>query len=585
MLTQQFILPLANEIEVDLFAGGGGASTGMERATGRPVAIAVNHNPAAVAMHQANHPQTEHHCESVWDVDPLIVTQGRPVGLLHASPDCTHHSQAKGGQPRDRAVRSLSWVVHRWAGKLSKLRRGPRVITLENVEQIVQWAPLVAKRCPDTGRVITLDLDPATGKNRVADPGERVPVQRQFLVPCTKRRGLNWAHFVAGLRAMGYEVQWKTLTAADYGAATSRERLFMVARNDGQPIVWPEPTHHRRPKAGQRRWPSAASIIDWTIPMPSIFTRERPLADATMRRIAHGIQKYVLDSAEPFIVEFANRSGEGLDSSARPLRTITAKPAGGSFAVCAPTLVQTGYGERPGQAPRVPHLDKPLGTVVAGGVKHALTTATLVTMGHGEGKAATARRGTGTRPITDPANTITASGGGVGLAVAVMVQANGGFNATYARSVDDPASTITTSGSQQQLVTATLAKEDNEGALRVASFLMRYYGTGGQWADLRDPASTITTRDRLALVTVHIKGEPFVIVDIGLRMLTPRELYSAQGFPTSYIIDRGQQPDGSWISLTKKEQTHMCGNSVSPKPMEALVAANYTEAQAMRAAA
>lgn len=466
MIGQQHSLMIDDELVIDLFAGGGGASTGIEAAIGRPVDIAVNHNPEAIAMHEANHPQTRHYCESVWDVCPRTVTQGRPVALLHASPDCTHFSQAKGGQPRDRAIRSLSWVVHRWAGKVR-----PKVITLENVEQILNWSPLVAKRCPDTGRVLKTC-------GTVAAVGERVPVGEQFLVPDKQRKGHNWRHFVEGLRRMGYAVQWRKIIAADFGAPTTRERLFLVARCDGLPIVWPEATHHRKPARGQRKWKSAASAMDWSIPCPSIFSRKKPLAEATLKRIARGVQRFVIESGDPFIV---------------------------------PT----------GEAP------------------------VLVTMGHGEGSGPTKRAGTGTRPVTDPVNTITASGGGVGVACAYLMQANGGFN-------------------------TTLAPADEASALRVAAFLINYYGNG-QPLDLRDQMDTITTRHRLALVTVTVRGVPHVIVDIGLRMLSPRELYSAQGFPLNYIIDR--TADGT--ALTKTAQVRMVGNSVSPKPMQHIVAANY----------
>ena len=550
---------LDDELVVDLFAGGGGASTGIEEAIGRPVDIAVNHNPEAISMHEANHPQTTHYCESVWDVDPRAVCNGRPVGLLHASPDCTHFSQAKGGQPRNRAIRSLSWVVHRWAGAVR-----PRVITLENVEQILTWSPLVAKRCPATGRVVKIC-------GTVAEPGERVPVDQQFLVPCRRRKGKNWGHFVDGLRRMGYAVQWRKLVAADYGAPTTRERLFMIARCDGLPIAWPDPTHHRRPGRGQRRWPSAASVIDWTIPCPSIFERSRPLADATLKRIARGVQKFVIESGDPFIVPIANWSRDGSHGTAEPLRTITCKPDGGSFALVAPTLV---------------------------------------TMGHGEGSGPTKRTGTGTRPVTDPMNTVTASGGGVGTACAYLMQANGGFNQTPGHDLRSPISTITNTGSQQQVITAhlatlrhhntgtpvglpiatitaggehhavvqtTLAPADEARALRCAAFLITYYGTG-QPVDPRDPMDTITTRDRLALVTVVLRGVPHVIVDIGLRMLSPTELYLAQGFPPGYIHDH--TADGA--SLTKTAQVRMVGNSVSPKPMAALVRANYHPAQAFQ---
>lgn len=514
----QFSLDYAGEINVDLFAGGGGASTGVEMGLDRPVHVAINHDADAISMHEANHPGATHYQADVYEVDPLEATGGRPVGHFHASPDCTHHSQARGGQPRKRAIRSLSWVVHKWAGLVR-----PRIISLENVEQILQWSPLIAKRCKSTGRVVKID-------GSVAAKGERVPLGEQFLVPDRRRRGHNWRHFVEGLRRLGYAVQWRTLRACDYGAPTTRERLFLVARCDGEPIVWPEPTHHRHPSRRQKRWRAAAECIDWSIPGRSIFTRPKPLAENTLRRIAKGVRKFVLDAGEPFIVPIANYGGAGdvVHSISEPLRTITAWPRGGSYALAAPTLVQTGYGERTGQAPRALDLNKPLGTVVAGGGKHALATA-------------------------------------------FMAQMNGGYNETPGRDLREPLSTIAARGSQQQLVECQLSADDQAGALQVAAFLVSYYGKG-EARDLRAPMDTLTTRDRLALVTVHIQGAPFVITDITLRMLKPRELYRAQGFPDSYIIDRGH--DGRRFTATA--QTRMVGNSVSPMPMAAVVRANHT---------
>lgn len=601
MLTPQFVLDLSAKLVVDLFAGGGGASTGIEQAIGRHVDIAINHDADAIGMHEINHPQTRHYQADVWEVDPVLVTAGMPVGLLHASPDCTHHSQALGGQPRSSEIRSLAWVVHRWAGKAK-----PDVITLENVEQMLQWSPLVAKRDPATGRVITLDkVQDASGKTvyRVAEPGERVPRQRQFLVPDKKAMGRNWIHFVQGLRDMGYVVQWRVICNADLGAHSTRTRLYMVARRDGIPIVWPEATHAKKPTGQRKAWRPAADCIDWSIPGTSIFSRKKDLAEATMRRIAHGMQKYVLSSADPFIVNMAH--GGKLEPIDRPISTI-ATEKGGCRALVTPTLIQMGYGERAGQAPRVLDLGKPLGVVVAGGQKFATAGACLVQMGHGQGSGTSARRSYGANDIAGPMGTVTASGGGQGLATAFMVQANGGFNTTPARDLRDPVSTVTTTGSQQQLAVAHLAtlrhhstgrsleeplatvaaggehhallqyqlgQEDEAGALRCAAFLMRYHASGGQWASLRNPMTTITTHDRLALVTVWLKGDPWVIVDITLRMLVPRELYNAQDFPQSYVIDR----TAAGKALTKTTQVRMAGNSVSPLPMRQIVEANYTE--------
>lgn len=621
-----------DEIVVDFFCGGGGAGTGLEMGLGRAVTVAKNHSPAAISMHAVNHPHAKHFTTDVFEGDPDTECGGRAVGWFHMSPDCTHHSQAAGGQPRKREIRNLSWIGLKWAGM-----KQPRVISLENVKQILQWGPLVAKRCKSTGRVVTTDLvphptKPKTMVNRVAYPGEIVPISRQFLVPDPKRRGQTWAVFVAELQRLGYVVEWRVIKACDFGAPTSRERLFMIARCDGQPIVWPEPTHAKNPAKGQQKWRTAGECIDWTIPSKSIFGRKKDLAPATLRRVAKGMRKFVLDSANPFIVPIANWSGESVQSAEEPLRTVTSYPKGGAFSMVSPTLVQTGYGERAGQAPRAPGLDQPLGTVVAGGVKLAIAAAALVQLGNGD-KPGSAPR---SADLAQPLGTIMASGGKYAVATAFMAQMNGGFNTTAAKSIEDPMTTVTNTGSQQQLVTANLvhlrgncdsrdvndplhtisaggthhglmtaflerqfgasvgqglnepaptitaggggksslvelqlSPEVEAGALRVAAFLISYYGTENV-SDADEPAPTITTRDRLALVTVTIKGTPYVIVDICLRMLQPAELYKAQGFPGDYIISHGA--DGK--PFTKTQQVHMCGNSVSPPPMAALARAN-----------
>lgn len=624
------------EIVVDLFAGGGGASTAIEHALGHPVDIAINHNPWAVSLHAANHPYTRHLCQDVWEADPRTECGGQPVGHLHMSPDCTHFSQAKGGQPRSRATRSLSWVGLRWAGGVR-----PRIITLENVRQILKWGPLVAKRDAVTGRVVKLD-------GSIAAPGERVPVDQQFLIPDKRHEGRTWRHFVAALRSLGYALEWRVLRACDYEAAgllagTSRERLFLVARCDGEPIRWPEPT---RGPCRAKPYVNAADCIDFTDTGRSIFNRPRPLADATMRRIARGVKRYVLDAAKPFIVgvggrmgqtlerpvsepmqtitakadacictpvlvQCANASADGIARADAPLSTITAQPKGGSHAIVAPVLVQAGYGEREGQAPRCLDIEQPLGTVTAGGVKHALAAATLIKFrGNSDGAS-----------VGEPLPTITSGAGAarpvgaahaMGVITAFIEQANGGFAADGAgHDAREPLSTITATGSQQRLVTAhlvtnttghagaaadepvptitstgnqavvqcTLSAEHEAGALRVAAFLISYYGTG-QALDLHEPMDTITTRDRLALVTVHVHGVPYVIVDIHLRMLRPDELFRAQGFPADYIIDR--TADGRAVSTSRA--VAMVGNSVSPPPLAAILEANFDTAQEALAA-
>lgn len=577
--------PQDDEIVVDFFCGGGGAGTGLEMGLGRAVTVAKNHSPAAIAMHTVNHPHARHFTTDVFDGDPDEECQGRAVGWFHMSPDCTHHSQAAGGQPRKREIRNLSWIGLKWAGK-----KQPRVISLENVKQILQWGPLIAKRDKATGRVMKLG-------GQVAAPGEVVPVHQQFLVPDPKRRGTTWRRFVALLEGMGYAVEWRVIKACDFGAPTSRERLFMIARCDGQPIVWPEPTHARQPAKGQQKWRTAADCIDWSVPSNSIFGRKKALAPATLRRVAKGLKKFVIDSADPFIVPIANWSGELAQSAREPLRTVTSWPRGGSFAIASPVMVGAGgpsYSGKPVCA------DQPVGTLMTQNHR-AVAAAHLVKFRFDDaGKA-----------LSEPLPTITSGGNyqrpagaahALGVCTAFMAQMNGGFNTTDAKPMHEPMTTVTNTGSQQQLVSAslatlrrnctgrpmdepvptltagaehhalveyTLSPEHEEGALRVAAFLISYYGTENM-SGCDSPAPTITTKDRLGLVTVHVRGTPYVIVDICLRMLQPHELYRAQGFPADYIIDRGA--DGK--PFTKTQQVHMCGNSVSPPPMAALARAN-----------
>ena len=594
MLTPQFVLPVHTELVVDLFAGGGGASTGIEQAIGRHVDIAVNHDPEAVSLHTANHPQTRHFCSDVFEVDPLAVTDGQPVGLLWASPDCKHFSKAKGGKPVSKKIRGLAWVVIKWA----KLTR-PRVICLENVEEFQTWGPLgVDSR------------------------------------PCPERKGQTFQRWVSQLRNLGYKVEWKELRACDFGAPTIRKRLFLVARRDGLPISWPQPTHAQPDESGKvakgfKAWRTAAECIDWSIAAPSIFERERPLADATCRRIAKGIDRYVVKTAKPYIVSLTHQGSDRTESLGEPFKTITGANRG-EKALAVPTLVQTGYGERAGQAPRVPGLDKPLGTVV-GSPKHALVqaflakhytgvvgsdlqdpigtvtsvdhhslvtahmtkfragsvgsaadeplhtvtaggiparpstgntmglvTANLVHLGHGEGKDGTKRFSHGIRDVAAPLNTVTAQGATAGLVTSHMVKLR---NNQFGQSHEEPFPTLTAGGGH---------------AGEVRAFLVKYYSEGGQDASCADPMHTIPTKDRMGLVMVH--GEPYAIVDIGLRMLTPRELYRAQGFPESYIIDRGAAGE----AITKTAQVRMCGNSVCPPLSRAIVAANYSEAGQLR---
>lgn len=500
---------LPHEMIVDLFAGGGGASVGIHRATGRHPDLAVNHDAEAIAVHTANHPTTRHEQASIWAVEPRAATAGRPVGLLWASPDCRHFSRASGGRPRWKAVRSLPGVVLTWATRVR-----PRIIVVENVAEFTTWGPL---------------LEDGT--------------------PCPDRTGRSFRTWCGRLRGLGYTVEWRELCAADFGAPTIRTRLFVVARCDGEPIRWPQPTHGRRPSMFEKPWRSAAECIRWDVPAPSIFDRPRPLAEATCRRIAAGIRRFVLESAAPFIVSLTHQGGDRVRSIANPLATITTASRGEAalvtpvltkfqqnslgqdareplhtvmagatrFGLLSPTLIQVGWGEREGQAPRAPGLQKPLGTIMAGGAKHALIAAFLA-------------------------------------------QHNGGV---IGREASEPVSTITSAGTQQQLVTAALAPAEAEGAARVAAFLVRYNGTNiGQ--DLREPLGTLTTKPRFALV--HVAGVPHAIVDIGMRMLLPEELAAAQGLPADY---RWLRPDGT--PLTKTAIVRLIGNSVSPPPAAALL--------------
>jgi DNA (cytosine-5)-methyltransferase 1 len=480
-MTKQLILDIHDKLIVDLFAGGGGMSVAFETAFGRSPDIAINHNDDALSMHRVNHPLTRHFIADVFEVDPRGAVQGRQVGWLHLSPDCTHHSQASGGQPRSKKIRGLSWVGYRWAGQVQ-----PDVISLENVKQIRKWGPLIAKRCKETGRVMKLD-------GTVAEPGERVPVQQQYLIPDPKREGRTWRKFITALERLGYQVEHQTLVAADFGGHTTRERLFMIARRDGQPIVWPEPTHFKKPVGKQKKWKPAADCIDFTDLGKSIFDRPKPLAPATMRRIAKGIKRYVLDNPQPFIVNMAH--GGKLEPVSEPISTIATEKGG-----CRMT------------------------TITNSGSQQQLVTAFMSSY------------------YTDDSD--------------------------RCRDATDPMATITTEN-RIGLVDCILSPEDEAGALRVASFLINYYGNG-QALDVADPMDTVTTRDRLALVTVMIQGTPYVIVDIRLRMLKPRELFRGQDFHDSYIIDRGH--DGRKFSVSA--QVRMCGNSVDPVMATAFLEAN-----------
>ncbi|TIM16262.1 MAG: C-5 cytosine-specific DNA methylase [Mesorhizobium sp.] len=693
---------------IDSFAGGGGASTGIEMALGRSPDIAINHNPAALALHAANHPDTLHLSENVWQVDPFEVTHGRHVGLAWFSPDCKHFSKAKGGKPVERNIRDLAWVVCLWAE-----RRRPDVILLENVEEFRDWGPLI-----ETDRGLMPDPD---------------------------GRGKTFQKWCKQLRKHGYRIEWRELRACDFGAPTIRKRLFLIARCDGQKIVWPKPTHGKPDDpdviAGRKLpWRTAAEIIDWSLPCPSIFDTGaeimeklglravRPLADATMSRVARGVDRYVLKAKKPFLVNLThgvrletlddpfntitgahrgekavvapsvirfNTGATGHDAR-EPLATVTAnsfkkRPGGAApLGVVAPVL-SAYYGKGEGSDDRSASVEKPINTVVTEN-RHAVI-APVLTYG---------QQGGANRSAEDPAHTITASkkdqnavviptlvgcGGRAGqsrarggdepmatqtakadvcVAAAFLAQNNYQEPGHDAR---EPVSTIVQKGSTQSVVAASLMsmkgsdRRDSEadaphptvlaggghsaliaphlmtmrnagkpfngadepthtitaggaGISVVAPFMQKYYGTG-DGSRLDEPCHSVTTKDRFGFVegeigwppfteaqaararqvadfmrahgfwderefvTLEISGETFTIVDIGMRMLTPRELFSAQGFPPDYVIDL----DFNGKPLPKSDQIACCGNSVSPPMAAALVAANCSHLVRYREAA
>lgn len=497
---------MQREIIVDNFAGGGGASTGIELAIGRSVDIAINHDPVAIAMHRANHPKTEHYCESVWDVDPRKVTKGRSVGLCWLSPDCKHFSKAKGGKPVEKNIRGLAWVAVRWAATVR-----PRVIILENVEEFKLWGPLLESGQPDPDK-----------------------------------KGHTFQAFVNALRRHGYQVEWRELRACDFGAPTSRKRLFLVARCDGRPIVWPEPTH-KEPNSPEVRsgilkpWRTAAEIIDWSLPCPSIFSRKKPLAENTMRRIARGMQKFVIDSPNPFIVRIG-QTGFGGDrmqySIEQPLTTVTTK----AEHLLVTPFISRQFGNSVGHK-----IESPLGTVTAGGGgKSQLVTAFLAQY-HTEKKTSETRG----QAVDTPILTLDTSNR-YALVTSNIIKMRG---TNTGHRTDEPLHTITAGGLHLG---------------EVRAFLIKYYGTNiGQKCN--EPLQTITTKHRFGLVTVQ--GQDYQIIDIGMRMLEPYELFAAHGFPEDYIISHDQLGN----KYSKADQVAKCGNSVPPPLANHLVRANLPD--------
>ena len=780
------------ELIVDSFAGGGGTSEGIRQAVGRDPDIAINHDALALAMHRINHPGTHHMVEDVWHVDALGMCDGRPIGLLWLSPDCKHFSKAKGGKPREKAIRGLAWVGLRWVKSLPRRQR-PRVVILENVEEFQDWGPLLAD-----GR------------------------------PCPVQKGATFKSYVGGFRSLGYEADWRELRACDYGDPTIRKRLFVILRRDGKAIVWPARTHgNPKDKADAaliaagvlKPWRTAAEIIDFSLPCPSIFETSaeikatlglranRPLADNTLSRVAKGTMRYVVNASQPFIVPVTHagdarvhgvdeplrtvttaRRGEhalvtpfvtrfntgaighavdqplatvtshaspthgggaaplglvaplvvrvdqtsgkasrkGVNAADEPLRTIT---TAGGHALVAPILVGCGgragqseprpadepvltqtakadacivapfmvprYQPKDGQGPRLRAVDEPSATVMPRGNEGVLAAVHLSTMRNSEKPFSAAdepaqtmtagganaavisafmvprygeRPGQEprTRPVDEPAavivptanegslaavhlsrqfgasvgsaadepvGTVTAGGGGkTAVVAAFLAQHNGDRSPKPGRGVDEPLSTIVAAGgtSRQAVVAAYMAQHNTDvvghpvdepvstivgkgctqglvqasflshaytsntaggngdlerplkttlaggqHAALVAAFLAKYYGAGEPVQAANDPLHTVTAKPRHGLVTVTMAGEPYVITDIGMRMLTPRERFSAQGFRPDYVIDQGLLEDGSRVVFTLEQQGRMCGNSVCPGMARALVGANY----------
>lgn len=540
------------ELIVDNFAGGGGASTGIEMATGYSVDIAINHDPEAIKMHKANHPNTKHYCENVWAVDPVKACNGHPVALAWFSPDCKHFSKAKGGKPKDKFIRGLAWVACRWAGLVR-----PRVIMLENVEEFKTWGPLGRRHHP-----------------------------------IKAKQGETFQKFVQQLTDLGYEVQFRELIAADYGAPTMRKRFFMIARCDGKPIVWPEPTHapadSEEVKAGLKKpYVGAYTQIDFSRPCPSIFdTSEeikekygiravRPLAQKTMDRIARGFIKFVLNNPKPFIIQ-CNHGGERRPNDIRePMPTITGKHG---YGIVEPYMVQ--IGQTGFTKDRSKDVREPLTTIVSKN-EHCLISPTLIQY-HSE----TSKDGVRGQTIKDPIMTVDSSNR-YGLVASFLHKYYDGGYKGAGETVENPLPTVT-AWDHNSVVTANLIQMNNhcdgkdirqplptitagDGHFgEVRAFLIKYYGQGtGQ--DIKDPLDTVTAQDRFGLVTIN--GTDYQIVDIGLRMLEPRELYGCQGFPDDYIIDH----DYTGKTYPRSEQVRRCGNAVCPPIPAALVRANLPE--------
>ncbi len=557
-----------NELIVDNFAGGGGASTGIEMAVGRSVDIAINHDPDAIKMHKANHPTTRHYCEDVWQVDPVEVCNGQPVGLAWFSPDCTHFSRAKGGKPVDKNIRGLAWVAIRWAALVR-----PRVIMLENVPEIRTWGPLgedgkpIKERSGETFEGFLLALTTGIPKEHPA-----------FAEMCEALSIAPDSEIADKISAgLGYDAEYRILRSCDYGAPTTRTRFYLVARCDGKPVVFPEPTHGK----GEERLPyhTAAECIDWSIPAKSIFERDKPLAENTLRRIARGIQKFVIENPEPFIIPIGYGEREGqeprVNSVNEPLGTVVTN---GKHYVVAPTI--TAIGHQGSSSDRTRPANEPLSTVVSKN-EHLLVAPSLIQY-HSE-TAADEVRG---QELSEPLMTVDTNPR-YALSVAHIMKNYGGNYTGAGSAVDKPLDTITATDHNSLATAHILTLRNNmdgqamdeplttistSGAhhAEVQAFLLKYFSTGTA-KPVDEPLDTVTTKDRFALVTIH--GEEYIITDIRMRMLQPRELFNAQGFPEDYIIDR----DDEGNDYPKSKQVARCGNAVTPPVPAALVRANLPE--------
>jgi DNA (cytosine-5)-methyltransferase 1 len=543
---------MQREIIVDSFAGGGGASLGIAWALGRAPDIAINHNEQAIAMHEANHPSTVHVLEDVWKADLRKLVGNRKVGLVWGSPDCTHFSRAKGAVPVKKEIRSLAWVIVRWASQIK-----PRVIILENVREFADWGPVVPQWVCECGWKGTEGQAILKRTKRRCPRCESSRLKETLdLIPDPSKKGMTFRLFVNRLRGLGYEVQWRNLNAADFGAPTHRRRLFLIARCDGQPIVWPEATHGDPKNIGNqplfeplKPWRTAAECIDWNLPCPSIFERSRPLKEATLRRIAMGIKRFVLESEQPFVVR-CNHGGEHFRGQPADVPFCTVTSSRDAHGLITPILSKY-HGQKLDES-RCKKLEEPFNTLDTQ-PRYALVAPVIERQ---FGKSAGAS-------CDEPLPTTTAGGGGKSAVVSAFIAKH--FGGMVGVAADTPLPTTMSKGWQNQLVEASLLpiSEGVDHSAKVYAFLTKYFGTAiGQ--HIAEPLHTVTAKDRFGLVTVSVGGEPYVVVDIGMRMLTPRELARAQGFPETYLL-----------TGSKTSQVARIGNSVCPHVAKALVESNF----------